>query len=335
MRPDPIRWFRGPLATVAKFALGAALLAILWRKGLIDPARIATAFSEHPWTMAVAVGTHGLVFLFLALRWRLFARAGRIVLSTTLSLRLTLTSHFFSTCLPGNGAGDLVKAWILSRSSGAFTPVLGTIVLDRAMGMAGLFTTWAIFLAAALATRPESTRLLLPFLALAVLSAAAFLGAIVFSRRILAVLDRMDPADGTRRARLVRAVRDTVEPIAAGGASRKLLAAGLCLSLANQGSQIATAWLAGRILSIPADLVACGAVLPLVSLVNAIPLSPGGLGLGESTGAAAMREFGLAPNAGGQIVLVVRIASVFWALAGLACYLSLRPPKTGDSAPQR
>lgn len=335
MGPGLIRWFRGPFAAIAKFALGISLLAVLWGKGLIDPARIGTAFSDHPWTMALAIGTHGLVFLFLGLRWRLCAQASRLLLSTFLSLRLTLTSHFFSTCLPGNGAGDLVKAWIFSRGYGAFTPVLGTIVLDRAMGMAGLFATWAVFLAAAMVGRPDSTKLFLPFLVVAILAAATILAAIVFSRRILTMLDRSDLDDGTRRARVFRAIRDTIEPIATGGTSRKLLVAGIGLSLANQACQIATAWLAGRILSIPVDLVACGAVLPLVSLVNSIPLSPGGLGLGESTGAAAMREFGLAPTAGGQIVLVVRIASVFWALVGSLAYLSLRPPKPEVSVPQR
>lgn len=328
------RWAHRFLPGIAKFALGALLLSILWRKGLVDPERIAAAFSTHPRSMAAALGLHGLVFILLALRWRLFARAGRILLPVALSTRLTLTSHFFSTCLPGNGAGDLVKAWILSRRGIDFPAALGTIVLDRFVGMAGLFATWALFLAAALAVHPASTPLLVPFLVLAAFGSAAFLGAVFFSRRILSALGHPFFLAGPRRARLAGAVRRTLEPVAAGSGSPRALVAGLGLSVANQVCQIGTAWLAGRILSIPADLVACGAVLPLVSLVNALPLSPGGLGVGETTGAAAMREFGLAPDAGGQIVLVVRIASVFWALAGSLAYLSLRQGRNGNSGPQ-
>jgi glycosyltransferase 2 family protein len=334
MGRNPGGWTRGPFPPIAKFGLGAFLLGFLWREGFVDPVRIGAAFSAHPWMMALAIGSHGLLFAFLALRWRLFARASRIGLSLRLSARLTLTSHFFSTCLPGNGAGDLVKAWILSRRSGEFPAVLGTIVLDRIVGMAGLFATWALFLAAAIATHPDSARLFAPFLLVAVLTGTLLMGSIVFSRRISRVLERPGPNRGPRLGRLVGALRRTIEPVASGGASWKHLAVGMALSLANQACQIATAWLAGRILSIPVDVVACGAVLPLVSLVNAIPLSPGGLGLGESAGAAAMREFGLAPNAGGQIFLVVRIASVFWALAGSLAYLSLRSAKPGTSPPQ-
>jgi hypothetical protein len=318
-----------------KIGIGIVLLGSLWHMGLIDPARLGRGLSSHPWSMAAGIGLQGAMFLLLAHRWRIVARAGGVEVETALAARLTLTSHFFSTCLPGNGAGDLVKGWIFSRRGTEFGVVLGTMVLDRIMGMAGLFVSWSIFLAVGIASHPGSTRLLLPFLGLAIVGAGGLLAVAAFSGRILSVLDWIAARSGSRRwDSVVGFARKILGPVAAGGASPSTLAKALAISLAIQSCYIATAWLAGYILSNSASLVSCGVVLPLVSLVNAIPLSPGGIGLGESVGAAAMREFGMAPDAGAQIVLVVRIFSVFWALVGGFCYLSLRPQKM-NSDPER
>ncbi len=283
--------------------------------------------------MALAVGVHGLLFVFIALRWSLVVRACGLPLRPGTSWLLTLTSHFFSTCLPGNGAGDLVKGWLFSRRGIDFGTVFGTMVIDRMIGMCGMFTTWALFLTAGILLHPTLAGLLWPFLVLAIAAALGFLGVVSFSGRLLPLLDRLPAPAGTRRGRLVERVRTALAPLAAGAIRPRLIAAGMGLSLANQSCQIATAWLAGQILSIPASLVACGAVIPLVSLANSLPVSPGGVGVGETAGALALRAFGLPPDAGSQIVLATRVASVFWALAGGICYLALRTPaRRGSTA---
>lgn len=310
---------------VLKIGIGAALLWMLWSRGLIDPVRIGSSMREHPWWTGLGVALHGAMFLLLALRWKLVLRANHLVATTWLAHRLTLVSHFFSSCLPGNGAGDLVKGWLFSRKvSSEFGRVLGTMVLDRILGMAGLFLTWSAYLLLAIAARPGSWRLFLPFFVIALAAAALLLSLVWFSRRLDAFLAaRPEPASDLAR-RALSFARRTVGPVAKGSASRPTMAAGLFLSVCIQNCYIVTAWGAGFVLSIPVDLLAAGAVLPLVSLVNAIPVSPGGVGIGEAVGAAALREFGLPSDAGAQVVLIVRIASVTWALAGGAVYAFLR-----------
>lgn len=327
-------WIVRTLVESAKFGVGLILLALLWRKGLIDPVQLGRGFSRHPWLMAIGIGIHGILFFSLAVRWKIVLRANGIRVATHLVTRLTLVSHFFSTCLPGNGAGDLVKGWMFSRHGHAFEMVLGTMVLDRIVGMAGLFVSWSVFLFVGMAIHPGSASLLLPFLVFALLAGAALLGIAAFSGRLLASLDGFAAVRHKPSGRILQFARRALLAVATGGASWSTLASMLALSLLIQSSYVATAWLAGRILSIPASLLACGAVLPLVSLVNALPLSPGGIGVGESVGAAAMSEFGVAGNAGAQIVLVVRIVSAFWAVAGSICYLSMRWAKGTGSSPK-
>ena len=310
---------------VLKIAIGAALLGLLWNKGLIDPAALGRSLGRHPWWMTLGVALHGLMFLLLGARWKIILGANHIPATTALTHRLTLVSHFFSSCLPGNGAGDLVKGWLFSRRGTEFGSVLGTMVLDRILGMAGLFLTWSAYLAAAIASRPGSSRLLAPFFVVAVAAGAGLLGLVWFSRRIDTFLQERGEPESRIGRELLGFLRKTVGPIAKGSKSHRAMAIGIVLALCIQNCYILTAWVAGTILSIPVDLVAAGAVLPLVSLVNAIPLSPGGVGIGEAVGAAAMREFSLPQDAGAQVVLVVRIASIFWAVVGGFVYMASRP----------
>jgi len=324
MTTSNAKWRRWS-AEAAKIAVGICLLAFLWHKGLIDPVQLGKALAQQPWWMLAAIGSQCLLFLGLSMRWKLVLASNLIPISNHLVTRLTLVSHFFSTCLPGNGAGDLVKGWIFSKRGTEFGVVVGTMALDRILGMAGLFLTWSVYLVAALLTKPESRALLLPFAGIAIAVGIGLLGLVAFSRKIDKFLHSLkDPEPGLSHKTL-HFLRKSVGPIAKGSGSVSTVAWALAVSFFIQTTYIATAWLAGKVLSIPVGMLAAGAVLPLVSLVNAIPLSPGGVGLGESAGAAAMREFGMAPDAGAQIVLVVRIASVFWAMVGMLCYLTLRP----------
>lgn len=308
-----------------KIAIGAALLALLWDKGLIDPVALGQSLGRHPWWMALGVALHGLMFYLLGLRWKIILGANHIPATTSLAHGLTLVSHFFSSCLPGNGAGDLVKGWLFSRRGTEFGSVLGTMVLDRILGMAGLFLTWSAYLVAAIVSRPASASLFAPFFVVAALAGTGLLALVWFSRGIDAWLQRLPEPRHHLARRILDFSRRTVAPIAKGSRSHGAMAAGIALAICIQNCYIVTAWAAGSILSIPVDLVAAGAVLPLVSLVNAIPLSPGGVGIGEAVGAAAMREFSLPQDTGAQVVLVVRIASIFWAVVGGIVYVALRP----------
>lgn len=319
----------------AKIAIGIGLLAFLWRKGLIDPIRLGQALRDHPWWLLAAIALQGALFLMLAVRWKLVLAANRLPITTRSAARLTLLSHFFSTCLPGNGAGDLVKGWIFSRRGTDYGTVLGTMALDRIIGIASMFLVWSGYLVVAMAREPASRALLAPFAVVAMACGGGLLAVVAFSRRLDRFLSGFEAPANKWAARILESLKVFVSPIARGSASLATMAGALSISFAIQTSQSATAWVAGQILSIPVGMVAAGAVLPLVALANSIPLSPGGVGLGEAAGAAAMRQFGVPDDAGAQVVLVVRITSVFWALAGAFFYLALRPAEKEPSAPQR
>ena len=313
---------RRHLLAVLKVGLGLGLLALLHHQGLLDPRRILAALREEPLWVGLAVVLHGLLFALLGVRWWLVANRGGIALRMETSQRLTFVSHFFSTCLPGNGAGDLVKGVILSRTGLRFSDVLGTMAFDRVSGMAGLFLNWSLCLGALIWVEPSVRPLLLPVLPVALLAVTLLVGSLVATAPLAGIarsLGRRLP-DRKVLTGLVAAAIGTLERMERCARDRRTVAGSLGISMAIQALFVVLALCAARSLSLELGFLEAGAVLPLAALANALPLSPGGLGVGESVASVALARLGHPPQAGAELMIVVRVAVVVWAIVGGLVY---------------
>ena len=337
--------------TLVRIALGVFLVWMLWRTGLVAPERVLAAFSHHLGWVALALLSHAVVFAILGLRWSLIARTAGFPVSFSLGGKLAFVSHFFSTVLPGNGAGDLVKAWIASRqdltksaestrlrnADGSFTEVvgrqsapvrmslsqaLGTMVPDRLAGMTGLLLAWFLCLSISLAARPDRLPLLAPFLAASLIGAAALLGTLFFLPAVSRWLS--DWSTRSRFALLLKPLREGLATLEGCGASRASLAKAVALSLLAQVFFFGAAYACAQALERSISYLTLGAAMPLVAFSNSIPVSPGGLGVGEGVAAAALRALGNPVEAGAEVMFLLRL--VLWGLAmtGFVFWLSLR-----------
>jgi len=321
---------RPRLFALLKIALGVGLLWLLHHRGLLDPSRILAALVREPLWMGATVVLHGAVFALLGVRWRLLARAGGIGIRHAVAQRLTFVSHFFSTCLPGNGAGDLVKGALLSRTGIAFSEVLGTMAVDRVAGMAGLFCSWNACMLAIGVLHPELRSLLFPILPFTAGVAILLVGSLFATSPLAAFATtwtRRLPSRGLvgRIAAQATAMLERMDRCAERPGP---VALGLGLSLVVQVCFLATALCAARSLGLPLGILEVGAVLPLAALANAIPVSPGGLGVGESVASVALARLGHPSSSGAELMIVVRMAVMVWALFGGILYaLSAVPGK--------
>lgn len=313
---------RRRLLAVLKIALGLGLLVLLHRQGILDPGRIFSALRDEPLWMGLVVVLHGLLFSLLGVRWWLVANRGGIALGMETSQRLTFVSHFFSTCLPGNGAGDLVKGVLLSRRGLRFPDVLGTMAFDRVSGMAGLFLNWSLCLGALAWWEPAVRPLLLPVLPFSLLAAAMLVGSLVAT----APLARLASASAARLpaqallSRLAAAAVAMLERMERCARDPRTVAWSLGISMVIQAVFLTLALCAARSLSLELGFLDVGAVLPLAALANALPLSPGGLGVGESVASVALARLGHSPQAGAELMIVVRLAVIVWAIVGGCVY---------------
>ena len=260
--------------------------------------------------------------LLCGIRWWLLMEVVGFPFSRKKLLSYQAIGIFFNTVLPGAVSGDLVKVIYAFREH-PHKPKSGAVVstiMDRALGIYALFTIGALVTIARLETI-MATPLLQP---LALMTIIAFLGLSLTSCLIIIPWQNGDPIAHllekpfplfTHMAKVYNAVR-CYQPY-----SKRL---GLCLllSLCSQGLLCFTfAWIASRM--VPGSALGDVAMIfPIGFVTTAIPITPGGLGVGHLAFDQLFAMMNL--QGGANVFNVYIIAMLSLNLLGVAPYLLLR-----------
>lgn len=233
-------------------------------------------------------------------------------------MKLTLISFFFATFLPGAAGGDLAKMYYAAReNSGRRAEIITTLLFDRAIGLFSLVLL-PVLLAPAflpfLRTTPAVRSLVL---ASAVLS-AGMLGAFLLCLYGQSLVIRL--AQGPLAFLHWRnAATRVLATVGAYRRSPRMLLAALALAIGANLFLVAVTALAVFALN-PANLTPRLCLLiPVGHLVNSLPLTPGGLGVGEAAFNALFELGGI--HGGAEALLCWRVWTVLVGLLGLVFYL--------------
>jgi uncharacterized protein (TIRG00374 family) len=261
-----------------------AVLLFAWMmfSGKLDLAELQV-FTTHA-QLAVASLGYWLIgpVILASLRWRLLLISAGYVMSVARSINLQLIGFFFTTVMPGSLGGDFVKVYYLIKDNPDKQRSLAmwTILLDRIVGMCGLFAVGAVFIYLSFG-RLWAIPALRPVILLVY---GYILGFIAF----LIVLKLMRSRGGARVAhsgRVRRVLEKIYEILTAFRVYRDhlptLLLSVLISTVSHALSFVLFAMLAQGLSSGPVDLYALAAIFPIGMLVTTLPLSPGGLGVGH------------------------------------------------------
>jgi len=331
------------LLAVLKVAFGLGLLGGLYWTGRLDFSRLADA-SGLPGTLAAGFALIALVPVLASLRWWVLVRAQGLEFSPGAALRLTLIGFFFNNFLPGATGGDLIKAWYITRRETQRTAAVATIAADRIVGLFSLLTLAAVVLLAHWREAAGSSELfLLLLVAAGGALAAAALGAFFFSTRLRRLRERLilrlagsgkEGGRGGFREKLGGVLQRADEALYLYRERKTALLLGCLLSVATHLSAVAAISLFAAALGV--GDVPFGRYLflvPLALTVNAIPLSIGGLGQGETAFDYLLETFGpAAKGLGGTLFLLWRLGVLTIGLVGLVLYLLLRAGASGAGA---
>ncbi|MFT0473815.1 lysylphosphatidylglycerol synthase transmembrane domain-containing protein [Pseudomonas antarctica] len=143
---------------IIKLLLAGALVVALLNSGQLDFGSITVVF-DHIDLVVPALICLFLGILISGFRWWLLLKATRNVIPLSTVLNLQLMGSFFSTWLPGAAGGDAVKGVQIFRllESGRSTALI-SIVTDRVFAMLGLVSVAmlvSIFLPAAVSPDSE------------------------------------------------------------------------------------------------------------------------------------------------------------------------------------
>lgn len=291
-----------------KVSIAFALLYWLYQQGVLDfEALLAlNVDARFVGTSVIACGLVVGALILLSLRLVLVLRPQGITLSLGRGIGLTMIGALFGSVLPGLIAGDAVKAvYLLRGSEGRKSKAVAAVIVDRLIGMYGLFILGSIASIAAWAggwIQKDMYPILLiaPFLTLA--------GAV-----ILAVLMMLDYGDGTLPHRIIswlpRMARNLTFALVDYSKLGMTLFQAIGISVLSHGCIVLAFFVVATLVRDPLTLAQHFALDPLAMVLNIVPLTPGGLGITEGAFAYLFQHAG---SSGGAVVaLLGRVVQYF------------------------
>lgn len=316
---------RSRVIFVLKLVVGASLIGLLLAR--MNGQAIGAAFQRYNASaLAAAIALTFLGTGVASLRWKLLVPE----VPYLRLLRYSLIGQFYSVVLPGQVAGEAVKAWRISRGAIDPTRLVASVLIDRVVGLIGLLLVATAGIA--LTRDAFAGRLLLPMAGLAsALVAGLFALAVPSVYRLASRLIHHAGAWAPRLGHIAAkallflgAWRDYAQSpwrltlSLVFGVIFQLLGVAIYLLLANNmGIEIAAAhwmWIAG-----------------VTAIAVLLPLSIGGIGLREGALVAMLAQFGIPGESALALSLGIFGIMLLLAVAGWIAEVTDRRPM-GNSA---
>jgi uncharacterized membrane protein YbhN (UPF0104 family) len=305
----------------------------------------------------LAFGIYMVGLLGSFLRWFTLVRTVGLKFQPFDAIKLGFIGNVFNLVIPGAVGGDVIKAVFLARAHPRNkAAAIASMVIDRILGLAGLFLLAGIAGLFALSMANAQVKILIGIVW--VLLVCELTGLVVlFTPQVYPILDRLTAG----RARLAKVVKE-LETAASAYRSRWGLIVGCLLgSSCIHSLYVVAFYTVSR--AIFGDALPSFAehflIVPLVLFTTAVPLPFGALGLTENasgllfalgksdvaaaaaSGTVAMMAFRTIMYASGLVSLVVYLANLKWvreltdpeALATTDLLSELDPDKAGDLEP--
>ena len=267
-------------------------------------------------------------------RWYLLVRALDLPFSVRNAYRLSLVGIFYNTFIPGAVGGDLVKAYFIAHAHPERkSRAVASVIADRALGLFGLILFVAVLGSTAwgladprISRNPELQKIVKVTAAIAAASVAGFL--------LLGLLPprRVDRFAGRLKAvpKLGHTLAEMWYAVWVYRQRLKVIALGVVLSAVSHFGLVFAFHCASRVFppTNPATELASLSehvvIAPIGFIAQAIPLTPGGVGVAEGV-FAWLYKLSERPEARGATArLSLRLVEWLIALTGYIVFLRMR-----------
>ena len=305
---------------VVRLLIAVLLTAyVLWAANPADVARAAAA-ADWRWIGAAVL----LVLVdraLMAYRW--------MVLLCALSpgtrppfaavLRIFFVSTFVGSFLPSL-AGDMYRAYSLSRLQVSGVEAAASVIMDRALGVLSML----LVAIAALAVVREMIEMpgVRPTIAVAALLCAAG-AATLYSEAVAASMVRATGVLPGRKARVLAA--GLVDAVRRYARHHGALTTVLLASVGVQALRVLQAYCLGLALGITAPLWAYFVFIPLIVMVMQVPVTPSGLGTSQVAFPLFFGQVGVASAQAVALSILFVALALVGNLPGVVLYLAGKP----------
>lgn len=279
VRAEDGSWTPGRVREV-RFGEGRA--RVVWRDGRVEERPAAEVRVLRPGFLSLVRGTDARLLaamlgallvpmLLLSLRWWLLLRAHGFGVGPGRAFLMTYAGLFFNHFLPGAVGGDLTRMMLAASGQERKAAVVGTVLLDRLIGLAVMVLLGAVCLTPFLWLFPDSG---LAGWVYGLVGGMVVAYAAYFNPRLRGFLKRRLPLEGVLRELdgVLRSVKER----------RGVVLAAAGISALAQGGMILIVYGLARAMRIEnAPLWQFFVFEPIIFIVTAFPVSIGGWGVQE------------------------------------------------------
>lgn len=312
--PTPLRkafWM------LVRLAIAGLLLAYLAKSGYISLRAISRPFTAWP----IALAAIALILVDIAMMAQRFVWLFRPIglnISWAKSFQVAMVSFFFAIFLPGATGGDLSRLYYVAKDHKTRrSEIIIVSLFERGIGMLSLLLMplmFAPFFARDVAATPALRNLLIISAALSAIFIAGFFACVYFQplmERVAHAIFGIFPWRGWY-GQVIRTV---------GGYRTSLGTVGATLAISIVANSLTVIGMVLAVLALDPDALnlKMSLVIPLGFVANCLPVTPGGLGVGE---AAFNSLFAIAGLRGGADALICwRVWTSLVRLLGVVFYL--------------
>ena len=267
---------------------------------------------------AIALGIHLIIPLLSAFRLSLLTRVNHIEIAYPALLRNIYIGLLFNPLLMGSTGGDIIRSYYLAKQTGKKTQVVTMVFLDRFIGT---YVIIIICLGAVLfnLSDPRFQSILIGDVFL--LGILFFVTLLFFSRRIYNRFSFLK--EYIRHAGLKNILKTIFATLHGTKKYQNTIWLAVLCTIVLQSMAIISCWMASRsILAIsPIPLKYFFLFLPVIFAISAVPISIGGIGVGEAAYAALFVFVGINEASSISVSLLFRVIVIVLALIGGIVYL--------------
>ena len=316
------KWASPWVRVAACIGLLALLLRRIDTRALFDASLHAAA--HWPWIVA------GVVMTFFglatgAVRWGAILAAQGLRFAPLKVLHIVMVGQFFNAFMLGACGGDVARAYYAARGQeGKRVEVVTSILLDRGIGLFSMI----VFCCCMIPFRlhifldnkgPRDTGFIMLCFLLGTLVGIL----VLFEKNVFEhfrFFQRLE--NNTRLGPLIREAYDALFFFKK---SHRLLVIASVLSVMNTVFLTLACWSFGHALEIPVPVVDYLALFPIISVLMAVPITPGSLGVREGLFVSLFRSVMVDRHHAILLSLMVYAGGMLWSLVGGLVYLCFTP----------
>jgi len=309
---------RKTLFFLLRLALGFGGLIAVFIISRADFSDIGLALRNANWAwLALSFSLHAFGLLFSAYRWQILARAQGDRMTLGYLTKSYIVGKFFNTFLPTSFGGDVVRIWDGSKHSSSVVKSSAIVVVERMTGIIVLF----LFAVGASLARLEMAGKIPVIWAAQILGLAGLAAIAVFFLPAVGRALRRGPDHGFLRKAFDKALlfRETI--IAYRHQPGPFLRATIWAVLL-QLNVIIYFILIGKALGLPIPALDYFVFIPLVLLLQILPITINGLAVREGAYVAIFAFYGLSSSTALSFSFLDLAYSLIIGLFGAVIYLT-------------